>query len=173
MRPRAAGTLTPDQFERLKVELQDGYQGARQAGRPLLLEGGLDWKPMGMTPKDMDFFEAKNAAARDIALAFGVPPLMLGLPGDNTHANYKEANRAFFRLTVMPLANRLADALAAWLGPLEGKSIRLVPDADQVDALAEDREALWRRVNAATFLSEAEKREAVGYQPTRAEGEGA
>lgn len=171
--PKSGGNLTPDQFERLKSELQDGYQGARQAGRPLLLEGGLDWKPMGMTPKDMDFFEAKNAAARDIALAFGVPPLMLGLPGDNTHANYKEANRAFFRLTVMPLANRLADALAAWLGPLEGDAIRLVPDVDQVDALAEDRAAAWSRINAAGFLSEAEKRIAAGYQPQRMEGDGA
>jgi HK97 family phage portal protein len=153
--------------------LQDGYQGARKAGRPLLLEGGLDWKPMGLTPKDMDFFEAKNAAARDIALAFGVPPLMLGLPGDNTHANYREANRAFFRLTVMPLAGRLADALAGWLGPLEGEAIRFVPDVDQVDALTEDRTAAWTRINAADFLSEAEKRIAVGYQPQRMEGEGA
>ncbi|MGL4490366.1 MAG: phage portal protein, partial [Rhizobiaceae bacterium] len=71
--PKSGGNLSSDQFERLKGELQEGYQGARQAGRPLLLEGGLDWKPMGLTPKDMDFFEAKNAAARDIALAFGVP----------------------------------------------------------------------------------------------------
>ncbi len=168
--PKSGSNLSADQFERLKTELQEGYQGARKAGRPLLLEGGLDWKQMGLTPKDMDFFEAKNAAAREIALAFGVPPLMLGLPGDNTHANYKEANRAFFRLTVMPLANRLADTFAGWLGPLESEQMRLVPDADQVDALAQDREALWARVGAAEFLTEAEKRVAVGYQPTKPEG---
>ncbi len=168
--PKSGSSLTTDQFERLKMELQENYQGARKAGRPLLLEGGLDWKQMGLTPKDMDFFEAKNAAAREIALAFGVPPLMLGLPGDNTHANYKEANRAFFRLTVMPFANRLADTLAGWLGPLEGEAVRLVPDADQVDALAEDRAALWARVGAAEFLAESEKRVAVGYQPDRPEG---
>ncbi len=171
--PKSGSNLSADQYERLKMELQENYQGARQAGRPLLLEGGLDWKQMGLTPKDMDFFEAKNAAAREIALAFGVPPLMLGLPGDNTHANYKEANRAFFRLTVMPLANRLADAFAGWLGPLEGDAVRLVPDADQVDALAEDRAALWSRVGAAEFLTEAEKRVAVGYQPDRPDGSGA
>ncbi|NVK33124.1 MAG: phage portal protein, partial [Rhodobacteraceae bacterium] len=70
--------LSADQFERLKQELEAGYQGARNAGRPLLLEGGLDWKPMGLTPKDMDFIEAKNQAAREIALAFGVPPMLLG-----------------------------------------------------------------------------------------------
>lgn len=82
--------LTDAQFERLKSELEANYQGASNAGRPLLLEGGLDWKPLSLSPKDMDFVEAKAAAAREIALAFGVPPLLLGLPGDSTHANYAE-----------------------------------------------------------------------------------
>ncbi len=163
--PKSGANMSVDQFERLKIELQEGYQGARQAGRPLLLEGGLDWKPMGLTPKDMDFFEAKNAAARDIALAFGVPPLMIGLPGDATYANYKEANRAFFRLTVLPLANRLADVLGGWLGPLFGAGLKLIADPDQVDALAADREMLWTRIGNAAFLTENEKREAVGYAP--------
>jgi HK97 family phage portal protein len=170
--PKGGGNLSSDQFERLKSELQEGYQGARQAGRPLLLEGGLDWKPMGLTPKDMDFFEAKNAAARDIALAFGVPPLMLGLPGDATYANYQEANRAFFRLTVLPLANRLASTLSNWLGPVYGDDLKLAVNADGVDALSADRAAMWSRISAADFLSDDEKREAVGYQP-RQEGDAA
>jgi HK97 family phage portal protein len=169
--PKDGGNLSNDQFDRLKTELQEGYQGARQAGRPLLLEGGLDWKPMGLTPKDMDFFEAKNASARDIALAFGVPPLMLGLPGDATYANYQEANRAFFRLTVLPLANRLASTLSNWLAPIYGDGLKLVVNADAVDALSADRAAMWSRVSAADFLSEDEKREAVGYQPRNDEGE--
>ena len=73
------GTLTHDQFERLKRELEREYQGAANAGRPLVLEGGLDWKAMSLTPKDMDFMEAKHAAAREIALAFGVPPMLLAM----------------------------------------------------------------------------------------------
>src|SRR5262249_6059682 len=83
--------LSDNQFQRLKRELEDTYQGAVNAGRPLLLEGGLDWKAMSLSPKDMDFMEAKHAAAREIALAFGVPPMLLGIPGDNTYSNYQEA----------------------------------------------------------------------------------
>ena len=93
----------------------DQYQGAANAGRPLLLEGGLDWKAMSLSPKDMDFMEAKHSAAREIALAFGVPPMLLGIPGDNTYSNYQEANRVFWRQTVLPLGNRIgarADAMA-------------------------------------------------------------
>ena len=155
--------LTDTQFDRLRSELEANYQGAANAGRPLLLDGGLDWKPLSLTPKDMDFVEAKNGAAREIALAFGVPPLLLGLPGDNTHANYAEANRAFYRQTVIPLARRTAEAIVQWLGPAFGAGLRLEPDLDAIEALAPERESLWRRVNAASFLSEDEKRAAVGY----------
>ena len=162
----AGANLTEDQFERLKRELAENYQGAANAGRPLLLEGGLDWTSMGLSPKDMDFIEAKHAAARDIALAFGVPPMLLGIPGDNTYANMREANRAFWRGTVLPLAGRTARALTHWLGARYEGRLRLWYDADGVDALSADRDALWARIARADFLSDAEKREAVGYGAT-------
>ncbi|MGL4727976.1 MAG: phage portal protein [Bosea sp. (in: a-proteobacteria)] len=155
------GTLTDAQFERLKAELEESFQGARNAGRPLLLEGGLDWKPLSLSPKDMDFIAAKAAAAREIALAFGVPPLLLGLPGDSTHANYAEANRAFWRQTAIPLVRRTMQAISQWLAPDE--ALVLEPDLDAIEALADERESLWRRVGAADFISQDEKREAVGY----------
>ncbi|MDR3494068.1 MAG: phage portal protein [Ancalomicrobiaceae bacterium] len=157
--------LSDEQFTRLKKELEDGFQGANNAGRPLLLEGGLDWKSMGLSPKEMDFIEAKRDAAREIALAFGVPSMILGIPGDLTHANYAEANRAFWRSTVLPLISRTAQALGTWLDPAFGPGLRLAFDTDQIEALATDRDQLWRRVDAASFLSEDEKRAVVGYGP--------
>lgn len=157
--------LSDDQFQRLKEELADSYQGARNAGRPLLLEGGLDWKPMALSPRDMDFIAAKNQAAREVALALGVPPLLLGLPGDNTYANYQEANRAFWRQTVLPLARRVHTALAQWLSPSWERPVTLEADMDAVEALSAERSALWQRVTQADFLSSDEKREAVGYGP--------
>ncbi len=157
--------LNDAQYERLKHELENTYQGAVNAGRPMLLEGGLDWKPMSLSPKDMDFLEAKHNAAREIALAFGVPPMLLGIPGDNTYTNFQEANRAFFRQTVLPLAQRTAGALAQWLAPAFGGELRLAIDADRIEALAADRAALWTRVTEAPFLTVNEKREAVGYAP--------
>jgi HK97 family phage portal protein len=159
-------TLGTEQFERLKSELEASFQGAANAGRPLLLEGGLDWKPLSMTPKDMDFMEAKSAAAREIALAFGVPPLLLGLPGDNTYANHAEAQRVFWRQTVLPLVKRSSDSIAHWLKPVYG-TVRLEPDLDQLPALAGERDSLWARLEACSFLSADEKRQAVGYGPER------
>lgn len=157
-----AGTMSPDQFDRLRGELEGHHQGAVNAGRPMLLEGGLDWKPMGFSPSDMEFQKTKEAAARDIALAFGVPPMLLGLPGDNTYANYQEANRAFYRHTVLPIVAKLCGALGPWLG----QALELSADLDQITALAAERESQWSRIAAADFLDADEKRALLGL-PSR------
>ena len=155
--------LSPEQFERLKLELTQAFQGAGNAGRPMLLEGGLSWQSMALSPADMDFATLKAAAARDIALAFGVPPMLLGLPGDNTYANFREAGRALWRLTLLPLADRILGGLGQGLTPWFGDAAVTV-DLDRVPALAEDRETLWAQVSAAGFLTADEKRALLGLE---------
>ncbi len=169
-RGEGGATLTPDQYERLVAEMEANHQGARNAGRPMLLEGGLDWKPMGFSPSDMEFQKTKEAAAREIAIAFGVPPMLIGIPGDATYANYQEANRAFYRLTVLPLVAKVTAAVGHWLSGFTGEAVELRPDLDQVPALAAERDQQWARVGAAGFLTEAEKRAALGL-PRIAEAE--
>lgn len=163
------GTMAEDQYQRLISEMESHHQGARNAGRPMLLEGGLDWKPMGFSPSDMEFQKTKEAAAREIAIAFGIPPMLLGITGDATYANYQEAHRAFYRLTVVPLVTRVAAAVSHWLAAFSGEAVNLRPDLDQVPALAGERDQQWRRVGEATFLTEAEKRAILGL-PRLAEG---
>jgi HK97 family phage portal protein len=153
--------LSPDQFERLKSELEAQFQGAANAGRPMLLEGGLRWQAMSLTPADMDFVGLKAAAAREIALAFGVPPMLLGLPGDSTYANYREANRSLWRLTILPLAGKMLGAVVQGLR-LWWPELSLAVDVDRVPELSEDRERLWAMVAGADWLSAEEKRVAVG-----------
>ncbi|MCF6443493.1 phage portal protein [Nereida sp. MMG025] len=160
--PDGAGTMTTDQYDRLVHEMETHHQGARNAGRPMLLEGGLDWKPMGFSPSDMEFQKTKDAAAREIATAFGVPPMLLGIPGDATYANYAEANRAFYRLTVLPLATRVTAALAKFLAQFHDDQVTLKPDLDGIPALAAERDQQWKRVGDAAFLSDAEKRSLLG-----------
>ncbi len=156
------GPLSAEQFARLRDEIESGFQGAANAGRPMLLEGGLRWQPLAMTPAEMDFQKAREAAAREVALAFGVPPMLLGLPGDSTHANYAEANVALWRLTILPMLARILGGVSAHLA-LWWPGIRLAPDLDQVPALWADRERLWRHVGEASFLSDTEKREMLGW----------
>lgn len=162
--PGDGAGLSADQFDRLKQELAEAYAGYANAGKPMLLEGGLKWQALSLSPADMDFAELKAAAARDIALAFGVPPMLLGLPGDATYANYREANRALWRLTLLPLATKLLSALSEGLVTWFPDQ-KLAIDMDQIPALAEDRERLWSQIGTAGFLSDAEKRALLGLAP--------
>ena len=90
-----------------------------------------------------------------------MPPPLLGIPGDNSYANFKEANAAFWRHTVVPLAERTARALTGWLGPRFG-AVTIGCDLDGVPALAPEREALWARLEAASFLTPEERRRMAG-----------
>lgn len=159
------GTLSDEQFTRLKGELEDQYQGTKNAGRPFLLEGGLKWQQIAFSPVDMEFISAKHVSAREIALAFGVPPMILGIPGDNTYANYAEANRALWRLTLLPLMEKTVAALNAWLVPQFGDDLRLTFDRDAITALTFERDALWTRLQTASFLTPNEKRAQLGFAP--------
>jgi phage portal protein BeeE len=89
--------------------------------------------------------------------------MLLAIPGDNTYSNYQEANRVFWRQTVLPLASRIGSALTQWLAPAFGAELALAVDTDKIDALSPDRAALWERVTKAPFLTLNEKRAATGY----------
>ena len=97
-----------------------------------------------------------------MTLAFGVPPMLLAIRGDNTSSNYQEANRAFWRQTVLPLANRITNALTQWLAPSVRADLTPTPDVDRIEALSPDRAALWDRVTKAPSLTVNEKRAATG-----------
>lgn len=159
--PGDGASLSAEQFARLKAEMEAAFQGAANAGRPMLLEGGLSWQSLSLSPSEMDFVALKEGAAREIALAFGVPPLLLGLPGDNTYANYREANRALWRQTVLPLLEKIlggvAQGLRGWMPGLE-----LAVDLDRVPDMAEERDAQWARIGGADFLTAEEKRGLLG-----------
>jgi HK97 family phage portal protein len=163
--PDGAPNLTDEQFGRLKRELEDGYQGAMNAGRPMVLGGGLEWQSMSHSPADLDFANTRDVAAREIALSFGVPPMLLGIPGDNTYSNYAQANLALWRQTVLPLVARTCAQLTRWLAPKFGDGLRIDCDIDEVPALAEARESVWEKLSAASFLTLNEKRAAAGYGP--------
>jgi HK97 family phage portal protein len=163
--PTNGNAMADDQYARLKEMLDDQMTGTRNAGRPMILEGGLDWKTMSIDPDKMQFVEAKNMAAREIALALGVPPMLLGIPGDNTYANYAEANRAFYRQTVVPLAKWLARALTHWFADHLERDMRLEIDLDTIEGLRSERMELWSQVDKTTFLTINEKRELLGWQP--------
>ncbi|MDE5057785.1 phage portal protein [Wolbachia endosymbiont of Drosophila bocki] len=161
----SGGNLSQEQYQRLKAQINDHYSGSINAGRPILLEGGLEWKEMSLSPRDMDFIESKHSSARDIALAFGVPPQLLGIPGDNTYSNLVEAHLSLWGQTVLPTLENIICHLNSWLIPRFGEDLCLSYDKDAIEILMEKRQKLWKYVENASFMTLNEKREAFGLPP--------
>jgi HK97 family phage portal protein len=157
-------TLSDRNFRKLQERLQDEYSGPSAAGRAMLLEGQYDWLEMGATPSDMDWRNSKTDAARDIALAYGVPPQMIGLPDSQTYSNYSEARQSFWEDTVIPLAEELIAELNYWLAPQFGAGIEIALDLDDVPALAPKRQKLFDNMRQADFMTINEKREKIGLE---------
>lgn len=162
-------TLSDEQRELLKAQVEASYTGTDNAGKVMVLEGDFAWTEMGLRPRDMDFIEGKNTSARDIAQAFGVPPVLVGIPGDATYSNMAEARLALWEQTIIPTLDRVCDALNNWLVSSFGDDLKLTFDLDQVPALALRRQRVWDRIGNADFLTVDEKRAIVGYSPLKSE----
>jgi len=158
----SSGRLSDEDYERLKTRINE-MMGSKAAGRPLVLEGGLDWKEMGLTADEIDWLEGLKLTAREIALAFNVPPELIGDNANKTYSNYQEARRSFYEECILPLMDLIKDELNRWLVPKFGPDLYLDYDRDDIEALAEDRDKLWARVGAASWLTPNEKRIATGY----------
>jgi len=156
--------LSNDQIEQMRRQIDD-MTSASGKHRPIVLDGGFDWKQMGLNPEQMQFVEGADRAAREIAFALGVPPMLLGIRGDNTYSNYQEARQAFYQDTVIPMARLIMHALTRWFERQLGENTCLEINTDQLEALAPMRKDQWTGLQTCTFLSINEKREAIGYAP--------
>jgi HK97 family phage portal protein len=159
----AEGGLSDVQYERLRAEIADRYAGAENAGRPLLIEGGLKAKVLGLSPAEMDWASLRRMSKLEVAEATGVAPELLGAAENKTFANMEHARKSLIEETVLPLLDAWRDERNNWLTPRFGDNLRLDYDRDQIGALQEDLEKLWNRVSAAPDLTVNEKRRARGY----------
>lgn len=158
------GEMTGEQYKRIKDEFESGHQGSHNAGRPLILEGGLAWQQISLAPKDVEFIKGREMNASDLCMVFGVPGEMLGL-GKKTYSNYGEARESFYEETVLPLMDYVRDELNMWLCPMFGDKVMLDYDKDDIEALAPKRERKFTAIAGANWLTQNEKREATGYEP--------
>lgn len=159
------GNLTDEQMNRVKSMVDDQWSGSNNAGRPMLLEGGMKWQQMSMSPAELDYIKNKQDVAREICQAFGFPPLLLGLAGDNTYANYSEARLALWEDTVLPVLDKFLDAINRWFVQFYGYGVKIAYDRDSVPALENRRYEAFERLQKASFLTINEKRAMVGFEP--------
>jgi HK97 family phage portal protein len=160
--------LSESQRQQLLTDLNNRFSGTANAGRPLLLEGDFDWKEMGLSPKDMDFLNLKHMSATDIAMCFGVPSQLVGVPDAQTYSNVAEARLALYEETIIPHLRKLESDLNEWLVPLYGENLEFCFDIDKIPALAERTRRIYENVTIAVregIMTRNEAREQLGLSP--------
>ena len=163
-----AVNLSESQRQQLITDLNNRFTGTANAGRPMLLEGDFDWKEMGLSPKDMDFINLKHMATTDIALCFGVPSQLVGVPDSQTYANVAEARLALYEETIIPHLRKIESDINEWLVPMFGENLNFVYDIDKIPALSERRRKIYENVTSAVregIMTRNEARELIGLSP--------
>ena len=112
--------------------------------------------------------DLKNMASRDIALCFGVPSQLVGVPDNQTYSNVAEARLALYEETIIPLAKRVESDFNEWLTPYYGEQLQIKYDIDSIPALAERRKKIYENVVQAVregIISRNEARERLDLEP--------
>lgn len=159
--------LEESAFARLKRQIkEDWFKGSKTAGEPILLEGGLKWIQTAFSAKDLDWLKGLNLSAKEIAIAYNVPPELIGDSGNKTYSNYKEARKALYMETILPYMDFLRDELNNWLVIKFDGNYRLDYDKDQIEILQDDRDKVFdMSIKAYTedVLTKNESRLLMGY----------
>ena len=162
--------LSDSQRAQIISDMESRFSGSSNAGRPMLLEGDFTFQQMGLSPKDMDFSVLKKMSAIDIALCFGVPAQLVGIPDAQTYNNMPEARLALYEETIIPILRRIQSDLNEWLTPQFADDLKLEYDIDSIPAMAESRkrvfESVVQGVNAG-ILTRNEARAKLGIDPIK------
>ena len=172
--------LTDPEVEAFYKRWDERFKGPDKAHRPILLQGqGVDAKNLGISQKDMEFLAALNWTVEDAARAWGVPPPLMYSQASSIYNNVSEANRDFWRSTVMSEWQWLEAQLTEHLLPrlnVEGVEVRfdysdILPLQESMAEInKEDREDV--KANILTINEVREKRGLApvdwGDEPTQA-----
>jgi len=158
--------LTGDERTKIKEDYEKALGGSDKAGGLVVLEAdGYDYKQLSLSPSEMSWLEGLMYDKREIAAAFKVPGLMVGDPESSTYANYKEARKAFYVETILPLANYIAGELNNWLVPKYSKTAKIVLGTESIGELQDDKNEENLRRWRSNWLTQDEKRVAENLPP--------
>jgi len=162
------GMLSDEQFKTMAEEVRVNWQGTNNAGRLVILEGGLKWIQTALSQRDADYILLKKLTREEICAVFGVPPILVGILDRATYNNIKEAEPIFWSQTILPELDAFLDFWNTRICPLYGDDIALAYDLSDVKALKEAQDYKDKRASqafAGGIIMQNEAREEMGFEP--------
>jgi HK97 family phage portal protein len=133
------GNITDGQFTKLRAQMKEQYQGQKNARLPLMLGNHqikeVDWKPLSLTPQEVDFMETRKLTREEICAVMGVPPPIAGILERATYSNIETARQIWWEDTLLPLTELIEQGLTIQLAPEMGEGLRVKADTSKVVAL--------------------------------------
>lgn len=159
--------LTSEQRGELKSDLRQGYQGRSNAGNGMILDDGKTVTMMGMTAVEMDYQTGLVNAAKEISIAYGIPPEMMGDSANKTYSNAQEAGRQIVVNTIKPLLNLVYSAIWGFFRdkPIATGIGDYTYDVEQLSDFMGVQTDLYTALQSATYLTANDKRKKLGYDP--------
>ncbi len=160
--------MSGEQFAQLRTQFNERHAGASNAGRIMILSGGLKFTPFQVSPEDAELLGSRKFAVEEVCRLFQVPPPIVQDYSNNTFTNSAAAGRWFAQFTLGPWARKIESVLSRALFP-EGSGLEL--ELDLSAFLRGDPEARWAAHKIAVdagILDPNEVREIEGYNPRAA-----
>jgi HK97 family phage portal protein len=120
--------LTPEQRKTFDEDFERRYLGAVNAGKPLRVEGGMDFQALSITPEDAQMLETRSFSVEEVCRFFGVPPVMIGHPGGSTAwpTSVEQQVLIFQKFTLRRRLKRIEQAISQQLMTNEDRASGLV-----------------------------------------------
>jgi HK97 family phage portal protein len=157
--------LSDEVRARLRAELERTSVGPRKAGRVMILENGMTWQQMSVSPEDAELLDTRRFSVEELCRIYQVPPPIVQDYTHNTFTNSETAGRWFAQFTILPWARKVEAAFTrAIFEPGSGYSVEF----DMSGFLRGDPLSRWQSHAIALtnkVLSPNEVREAEGWNP--------
>lgn len=99
----AEKVLTKPTRESLNQRIKKFFSGANNAGNVMILDDGMKYKSLGLSPIDIDFLKQKEFTINDIARLLKLPPAMIGGTGNTmTYSNVQDTQLQYLQLAIEP-----------------------------------------------------------------------
>jgi len=162
---KSPGMMTSEQVNSLRDQFNERYSGAANAGRTLVIDGGLEWSAAQISPEDSELLETRKFGVEEICRLFQVPPPLVQDYSHNTFTNSETAGRWFAMFCLAPWARKIE---AEFARSLFGTNSPHELELDLSGFLRGDPETRWNAHQIALangVLDADEVRQVEGWNP--------
>lgn len=103
--------LTDQVYNRLVSKWEQRHRGSKRAFNVAILEDGMDFKPIAITPQEASFSEMRKSVRDALFVGMGVPPVLAGVPDVANYSTARVAQAIFYDSTIAPKLKKVGTVI--------------------------------------------------------------